>query len=291
MSSRCQLEIPSIPGAETQELTVGREFFLNCEPERFVTLDNQTVQLELEQQAPWQLKLLHAEWKDPQHLSLKLTSYRVGQHQLPDLKLKIGNEVLSLGPQSIHVQSVMKPEEPVQEPFGPIGPFQLSWPPVVWLILGVMLISLLSISFFKIYRYRQRKKVLEELQKYDSALSPLSELHSQYRKWQRKYGLQTEDGQNEIFQNALLEIEHSFRLYLTRTFRIPALEWSQALVADEVKRKIKKIPLHKDTKLILIEIDKAKKARKLKPAELLQLLEQARKNAESIDSALQKESV
>ena len=241
----CKVEIPAIEGLQADTLTVGREFLLSCEGEFPRDMHPEKMQVVLKPEEKYNIHLLNFEFRNPTTADLKVTAYRAGEFQFKDLQVTDGTQTLSLGPVAYKVATVIQPPEmkpgeqqpPKQEPFGPMGPAQLPVPMIYWAILAaaIGLVALLILT--KIFRVIQRKNMLEKLREHDSALTPLGQFHQNLRRLQRKnpvyFGV---PAQNSDLQEAFDELNKGFLLFLTRQYRVPALEWNERLVLKDLKK-------------------------------------------------------
>ncbi|MBV2169462.1 MAG: hypothetical protein KUL82_12220 [Bdellovibrio sp.] len=244
---QCKTEIPAVAGLKDNELTVGREFLLVCDGEFPKNLAQEKLQFILKPEEKYQIHLLGFEFRSPTQADIKITAYKAGQFQYQDLQLSDGTNDLSLGPVQYQVESVLpKPEpgqpETKQEPYGPVGPAQMPVPMLYWALLAGLVGVVILIFISKIYRTVQRRNMLERLKEHDSALTPLAQFHQSFRRLQRSntvfFGTQAEE--DHIFQ--CLEETHSmFKLYLTRRYQVPAVEWGDRLVLKDLKKHHKKM--------------------------------------------------
>lgn len=239
---QCKMEIPAIQGLNDNELTVGREFLLVCEGEFPRTLAQEKLHFVLKPQEKYQIQLLGFEFRTPTQADLKVTAYRAGQSQFQDLQVTDGTEVLSLGPIQYVVQSVLPKPEPgqpqaKQEPFGPIGPASLGVPMLYWAILAGVVGLAALIFVVRVVRVVQRRSMLARLREHDSALSPMSQFHQSFRRLQRVntvfFGGQADP---EHIKQCLDETSTMFRLFLTRKYQVPALEWNDRLILKDIKK-------------------------------------------------------
>lgn len=287
-SVQCQVEIPNVQGLKENELTVGREFLLVCEGEFPKDLVQEKLHFILKPEEKYILKLKSFEFRSPTTADLKVTSYTAGQFQFPQLQLTDDKTTLELGSIGFTVQTVMEKPQPSQtgeapkkpEPYGPIGPATIGIPQNYWIALAVILAVLTSWLGSKIYRVVQRRRLLEDLKKHDSALSPISEFYANLRKLQRYntvfFG---GEGTPEDISTGVIELQRMLRLYLTRQYRMPALEWSPRLVVQDLKKYHPRVHAEEgvETQKLLNEFVKAQQAKnKVKTSDVLNLSKRTR---------------
>lgn len=239
---QCKAEIPAVQGLKDNELTVGREFLLVCDGDFPKDLAQEKLQFVIKPEEKYQIHLLGFEFRSPTQADIKVTAYKAGNFQYQDLQLTDGTQVLSLGPIQYVVESVLpKPEpgqpETKQEPYGPVGPASMSVPMLYWALLAGFIGLVILIFIGKIYRVVQRRNMLERLKEHDSALTPLAQFHQSFRRLQRVntvfFGAKAE--KEHIFQ-CLEETHAMFKLYITRRYQVPAIEWGDRLVLKDIKK-------------------------------------------------------
>lgn len=239
---QCKTEIPPIDGLKENELTVGREFILACEGDFPKDLVQEKLSFSLKPEQKYQIHLLGFEFRSKTKADIKVTSYQAGGVQFQDLQLTDGTQMLSLGPVQYSVQTVIPKPEPgkeqvKQEPYGPIGPASLSVPLLYWAILAGFISFIILLFASKIYRIIQRRNMLGRLKEHDSALSPLAQFHQSLRRLQRTntvfFGGKAEKAH---IQECLHETYQMLKLYLTRRYQVPAIEWSPRLVLKDIKK-------------------------------------------------------
>lgn len=271
---QCKLDIPQVPDLPDNQLTVGREFLFVCEGEFPRDLNQEKLELVKTPEMKYQIQLLGFEFRSPTQADVKVTSYVVGQQKFEQLQLTDGTYSLNLGDQAFGVITVITPEEiqkqkelfgeagatenpatfsgePVQNPAAPqgqgqgaqikpypaMGPVEISLPTVYW-ASGLALLGLILVLIsFKVFRKIQRANLLERLKQYDSAQTPAQEFHSSFRRFQRTnqvfYG---QEVSSEEVQSAVQTAAKAFRIYLTRQFQVPALEWSAKLILQNLRK-------------------------------------------------------
>lgn len=283
--ANCQVSVPPVQGLEENVLTVGREFYLVCKGQ-FAGKDlSGSAQRVLEEgQDTYDLKIFETAFLSPEELQIKATSYRAGTHQIENLKLQWGEQVVELGPIQFEVQTVIEKTDQTVEPYGPIA-LTMSWPLILWIVLGALLIFVLTFFGFRIRRHVQRKALIEELRQHDSALTPLAEVHQKYRRWRREhpffYG---HSASQEELKKFLNEVEHAYRLFLVRVFKIPALKWGVGLILRDLKKYHRGVydEFKIDIRRYFLELSKAQEAATLQSQDMIQLTEGLRILAEKI---------
>lgn len=239
---QCKTEIPSIEGLNENELTVGREFLLVCDGDFPKDIAQDKLHFNLKPEEKYKIHLLGFEFRSPTQADVKVTAYQAGSIQFQELQLTDGSHTLSLGAIHYDVQSVLPKPEPgqgqvKQEPYGPVGPASLSVPLLYWGILAGFFVFLFLVLITKVLRIVQRRNMLERLKEHDSALSPLAQFHQSMRRLQRVNtvffgGAATK----EDIAQCLTETGQMLKLYLTRRYQMPALEWSDRLILKDLKK-------------------------------------------------------
>lgn len=281
----CELKIPTIKGLNEQELTVGRPFTLKCPIELDAKTNIQALKLLQPVEQNYKLHLLKVEKTSNHEVLILMTSYQAGQHNLTHLSMSDGVLEYPLPDQKIDVVSVLDKNQKAQLN-GPMGP-QLILPTMMSLMLSfVIIVYFLLVLVMKWYRYRQRMKLIEKLREHDSALSPIQQYYQLLRKEQRSSRIfYHEELNHEENRRLLLELNHGFRLFLTRHYLLPVVEWKDALFLKELKKLNKKSYEldHKDLKNVLLEFEKAQKdVQMLTKTDFVALIEHSRKLCEKL---------
>lgn len=291
----CHIDIPEVPGLAEKSLSVGREFFLTCQGEWPQDLQKESLTLDLPTKDKYTLKLLHFELRDLKTADLKVVSYLVGKHKLIELKLTDGKQSLALSPVEFEVISVQDPANPKKEPFGPMGPLNLSWPLVYWIILGSVLAIFLSTSFFIFWKRIKRRQWLEEIRQYDNALNPASQFHAELRKLQRKSAFMGANDAIEVEpaekQAIVQTLSHIVRIFWIREFQIKSLDVSDRFILSEFKKYHRSVytEQYENLRKWLREINKARlDESRLKFQDLRQLLIESRALVEALIQEQQK---
>lgn len=267
----CSIDIPSVAKLNDNELSVGRPFHLLCEGVVDPSLNTEKVQLTLDD--PYSLKLLKVEKVTPSQVSLQVTSYRVASHELKNIQLSDGRTQYALNIPRFEVRSVMK--EPVKQPFGPFGPFDLHMGLLFWLLIAsvvfVFTVGLVSV----ILRTREKNARLIKVKEFDYALSPKDQLFRDIRTLKKNYlsvsvGTLKDEAINTTQAYELFE--KSFFVFLTREFLSLPFEWSLNKTFKFIKSSQKfSLEQQREFKIIINEIAKMRTLKKQNEIELYDL--------------------
>jgi len=244
----------------SQPLTVGDIFKIECSTSRFVLNPSQ---LKFETKKPYQLKLLQSEVQPDGRITLKVTSYQVGEITSEGLFLTDGVNKVALTGVQAKVESVIDKQNPPKGPYGPFGGFVLSLPLFyLWTVMIVFLLSLLWMSF-RFYRRWQKRRLIEGLKKHDSRLSPLTQLHVRFRQLERHRITEQQkiDGiTGSTLASQFAEIDEILRVFIIRQFKIPAQDWSDRLIINDFQSRFTFLgkELSTELRVLLREIKKNK---------------------------------
>lgn len=278
----CRLDSQPKDGA----FTVGEVFILACEGEA-VQFDTSGVSFLTYEKNAYLLNILKAIKLESNEAIFEATSYRVGKVDLSEVVAAVGeSQKFRLGGLIIPMKSVMNPAKPQKEAFGPIGPMKLSYPKWLWLSIIGVLVLVIGWSVFSFRRRVQRKKVLEELKKHNTALGAYNQFNKDLRHLNRKYIFSKHKKWNDgDVEKYVMNLDEIFRMYLLREFVIPALDWKTGLVVKHIKREDKKNWIGYGDSLFkfLKELDRAQnEVGKVKMEDCQQLTQMARKVTQHI---------
>lgn len=159
----------------------------------------------------YRLVLLSGENTDQ---GLKVTSYRVGDHQISKIILEFGEKKYNTSPLQFSVRSVLDPKSQPQ-PFPSFPPMMPRFPLSIWIVFFVTLISLIATVTHILLRSRKRRAYLKQLKSSEGYAAPYSHFHQTLRSL-RKVHLQ--NGQPDQF---VLGLEPALRILLEQTFHEP----------------------------------------------------------------------
>lgn len=281
----CRFEKPNSEAAE-KPLTVGDRFAWSCEG-KIPNLDLSKTELRLEEADKYKLKVFKIQKADSGALLLDVTSYVVGEHTIKAAQLVDAENSVLLGDLKFTVASVQNPEEPVKEPFGPLGPVRFFPTLFVSLIAVVVILLLIPVALSGLRR-RRRRKLMEKLDARSFQYAAFPELHRELRSEQRKHLFLTDpisESSDEDRRLAFETLKDSFRTYVSRQFRVPAYTWKASRVVRTVARETSlRENAIKEMAETLREIERAEKdPSKLSSMDLFQLLKMMKGTSEVLE--------
>lgn len=224
--------------APLDNLTVGSLFRMSCEGDIEVAWQQGPLQFTFpDKQGDYSLYFLKSENLAGKSVDLIVTGYRAGEFTPPYVRVVQGENGFETQNLKWAVKSVLKPNEKA-EPYGPYGPWSVGWP--LWFILGVAVILFAVILWIgrTSRRYQQRNKMLLELDRHKTALSPLHQYYRDARNLRRRLH---NVKQTEELVEISRDLNREFRLYVLRQFKIPTLDWSDREIVRDFKKRHRKV--------------------------------------------------
>ena len=286
----CTANVPGVAGVASgpleKPITVGEKFVLVCEGDS-ANLKEDQLRLELPKEQKYALKILGTQSIEANKGIFTVTSYRVGQDPLSGVVLTDGTLRVALNNITFAVQSVIDPQEnPENKPYAPPTPLGLAWPSWLWISIALILAAVALAIVSSLQKAAQRRRLRHELTIHGSALSPYQQLNKEFRSISRTYPLSAKSGWTpEIADKFIVELEKSFRWFLTREFIIPAHEWRVTPIAKAIRKKDRALSrqIDKDLRLALRELVKGRAASaKLTVLDAQQLVDLCRRVADRI---------
>lgn len=291
---QCKVEIPGVLGLKENELTVGRDFLLVCEGEFPRDLKQESLHFIVPKENKYAIKLRGFEFRSSTIADIEVTSYTAGDIKTENLVLSDGTQEVALGPVAFQVQTVLEAPQPQEgqeakppEPYGPIGPMNIGIPHFYWVILLAVIGVAAALIGSKIYRVMQRRRIVERLKEHDSAQTPILEFYASLRRLQRHspvfFG--GEAPQKDV-HDCVVELQRMMLLYVTRKYKIPALEWSPRLVAKDFRKYHGRFyaEFGDELRKLMKEFHKAKQAEAhIKTTDALNLSKRANKLVEGME--------
>jgi len=225
-SVQCQQTVPEVPGLKDQEITVGRHVVFECSGQWDKSFDFKKAEVKMPEENKYTLKVLKAEARSVSDFEVDVAFYMAGPYKFPDFVLTDGTSEIHLGEKNINVVSVIEQKEPQKppQPFGAILPIQLKWPAYYMMIAVGIILAVVAIVLWVIrLRYRY-SKLISKLKNYDSPISADRQFYKAIR-------------QAEINNYPAKDVEHAFRLYVTRMYQIPAFDISDRGLISFFKRR------------------------------------------------------
>lgn len=283
----CQVEIKDTIGplgkVSEKELTVGRPFVLHCEGE-WPELNAEKLELRLDAADQRKLKILKFQKNSSSDAMLLVTSYQPGEHQLKAVQLVDADHSVVLGDLQFTVKSVINPQEPPKEPYGPMGPVEFGIPLWFWLSIGFFAAVVGALVWWKIARRARRKKWMLEMKLHERALSPMADLGKTLRLILKDLS----KGKAHV-----QELRQAYFYYLARVFQIPTLKMKNGQILNDIKAAQRS--LYDDQGAVIMkamtELDRAlATAGDVSEKDLEQLVHLVRRSAEAIDRVQRKEA-
>lgn len=226
-------------------LTVGAPFKLNCHGDIAVQwIKDFPIALNFpNKEDQYTLNILNAESLAEHDAVFLVTAYKAGDHKPEYIRVVqsqgpgAGQMGFEISKPTWNVKSVLK-EGQKAEPVPPFGPWSLSMP--LWVIgPAIFLLALmLYLIVRKIRKVSQRNKMIGELERHKTALSPLHQYYRDARNLRRRLH---NVKQVEELADLSRELNREFRMYVLRQFLIPTLDWTDGQIVRDLKRRHKKV--------------------------------------------------
>jgi len=280
----CVFQEATHPGAAKLEAwTLGDRYLLSCNGPLIEDLEKEKLHFQFpKKEQEYTLHLLQVMTLHPQQAQFVVTGYKPGDFNLEGLKITDGKNGFTIHPPLQWKVISLLEGQPQPQPVPPFGPFQLSFPwwyYGIWVLLGVLVIG----YFGRLGRkYYVRKKLTESLAAHATALSPFNQLNKDIRRLLRSTNL----GEQEQLFGFVKQIEEMFRLFLVRQLLVPALEWSDRDILQDIRQRHHIVHRESSIKIrgLFREFKKAQVAKdKLLQVDAEQLLEMIRQVAHSVE--------
>jgi hypothetical protein len=228
----------------TNHLTVGAPFDVYCSatsPDLWAGITPDNAVLKTADADKYKIVLLKLDFANKDQIHLVVTSYKPGSHNLNGVQLlshdAAGDHAVTLSPIPFSVASVIDPKNPPKEPYGALGPMRLSLPFWYWLVVAGVLAVFALIVAARLWQRSKKRKLLAKMRIFETAQTPFFQFHQQVRKALRDIGFVQGDADNgEIFSSAVKNLNEAYRVYLGRTFLVPALDWNEKQILSDLKK-------------------------------------------------------
>ena len=253
------------PSPALDNLYVGDLFLLKCEGEFVEGLQSPVQVAAIDKADDHSLVLIEERTVENSQIWAVATSYKPGEHDFGRFQLKAGDVVIPLGGGTWKLKSALaeRPPEVANNPQAQQmilkGPFELPMP--LWYLgLWLALFFVVCAMVYKLVIKRiQRKKVLEEIARKTTALTPYNQFNKEVRQHMRRFSVNEKSDNNLTYMN---ELDQSFKLYLTRELLVPATEWTTGSIMGELKSRHKKVykRVGPQVRRTLVEFERAQRA-------------------------------
>lgn len=221
--------------ASLDALTVGAKFKLGCRGDIPVTWGEGPLTAQFpKKEAEYTLHVLASEKLGAQEAVLIVTGYKAGKHEPEYVRFlqKDGVGFETLKP-NWTIQTVLPQDRPA-EPAPPFGPWA---PGLPYWVLGTVFFTFALLVFLLVRHLRkraQRKRILAELERHRTVLTPANQFYKDARVLRRR--MNDAKSQDEVKQLAS-DLNREFRLYVLRLFQVPSLEWSDRAIVEDVRKR------------------------------------------------------
>lgn len=214
---KCTTNIPDVPDLKSQELTVGRHFFLTCEGSWDKSFDFTKAQFVSDDQTKYIFKLFKAEARSTESFEVDMTLYAAGRVQFPDMIITDGTLQISMGQQNFEVISVLPKPDPAkqqslekQEPPKPFGYAisSLHWPMAYTLIFAALVLAVIIQAIMLAARSQRWKALTEVVLAFDSVQAADNQFYKTIREIEKK-------------NYPIAEVEKAAKVYILRRFSVP----------------------------------------------------------------------
>ena len=287
----CNFNEAKEPGAAALDsLTVGTKFILSCRGDLSVYWTTEPPKIKFKEGdagKPFENSLVILEVLKQEALAADflVTAYKPGDHKPEFLRVVQGDQGFEVLKPAWSVKSVIQPNpEKPPEPYPSFGPWGLSLP------LWVTLLLVAVIGLFSAYVYRrvrkanQRRRMLEDLKLHQTVLQPIHQFYKDARKLRTKMH-QVKPGDD--LKPLALELEREFKLYILRQYQIPALEWSDREILRDLSYRHRQVykKAGELLKKTLRELGRLHVQKNLGMQDLEQMHRMSLDTAESLDAA------
>lgn len=269
-----------------ESLTVGAKFHMSCKGDIPVEWAEGPLQVQFaKKEETYILAVLKAEQLESTRAELMVTSYKPGEHKPEYVRIVQGTQGFEVSKPTWTIQSVLKKEEQPQA-FPPFGPWSLGFP--LWIIIAVAtVLGLLAFFIFrKSRRHIQRRRMLEELARHTTALTPINQFYRDARQLRRR--LNTVKTAEEL-KPVAEDLNREFRLYVLRRFQIPTLDWSDRAIVEDLRKRHRKVyeQAGDSLKKTLRELSRLGSQPQVKPHDVEQLHQMSVQTAEKVEEAVE----
>ncbi|MBK7890740.1 MAG: hypothetical protein IPJ84_07805 [Bdellovibrionales bacterium] len=198
-------ELGAIPA---EGLTVGTEFELNCQSSEPLTLNAQSLRLELPKAEKFSLRILETKSLGEHEARFIAASYKAGQVAIDGATLTDGAVSIPIEKLTFEVQSVLDPNEQPPQAV-PAFSAEVMWWPVWFFVLVASVVLVVGLLVALLYRRTKRKKSFQLwLESVTTPMSPFDQMNKALR-----YAGRERDPEKQ-----LIAIDGAVREYLCKLY-------------------------------------------------------------------------
>lgn len=276
---QCAVSIPNVSGLTDNQITVGRNFELNCQGLVPNEIDLDKNQLQFDPSLKYALQLRKIE-KVTDGLKLQVVSYVPGQYK-SDYILYKSDHVLSDKAQYITLKNIeFQVDSVIESKEGaPPKPYsyqllELNWPLSYTIFIITVFLFVVALIFRSVYKTVRLKTLMDELKNYEVNLSPESQYYKSIRALDKK-------------NNPPHELLNTLKTYLTRKLHIPFFGLSNRQALRLFKKKYPLLRKERETiSLILKDYEVSEKL----PVTNKQLIEKTHSLVDQLETVVEKSS-
>jgi hypothetical protein len=222
-------------GHPLNNLTVGSKFKMNCHGDIPVewNRDNVGVAFKDKKSEEYTLFVLNANKLAPNDAELTVTGYKAGQFKPEFVRIIQGDHGFEVMKPEWEIRTVLKQNEQ-PKPYAPYGPWGVGLPLWFMIFIGV-LVGLVTFFVIRFVRRRmQRQKMLRDLALHATAISAVNQFYKDSRQIKRKLDQAQADAD---VKDMAVQLDKEFRLFVLRQFQVPALDWSDRAIVDDIRKR------------------------------------------------------
>jgi hypothetical protein len=265
-------------------LTVGSKFSMSCKGDIAVAWGEGPLNVQFpKKEDSYTLQILKSEKLDPNEAVLVVTGYKAGKHNPDYVRVTQGALGFEVAKPAWEIKTVLKQGEQPQ-PYPPYGPWSLGFP--MWIVIAVLIaLALIGLMIFRaVRRHTQRNRMLAELARHKTALSPIHQFYRDARQLRRRLNVAQDKAEYKAVAD---DLNRDFRLYVLREFQIPTLDWSDRAIAEDLRKRHRRVyqTAGDSLKRALRELARMKAQAEVKPTDVEQLHRMSMDAAERIEQA------
>lgn len=269
---------------EMNALTVGAKFSMACKGDIAVDWTEAPVSLRFpKKEDSYTLQILKTDKLGANEALFVVTGYKGGAHNPEYIRIVQGERGFEVAKPAWEIKSVLKKDQPPQ-PYPPYGPWGVAFPLWILVAIGLTALFIAILIYRTVRRYNQRSRMLLELGRHKTALSPIHQFYRDARGLRRRLNVARENDERKSLAD---ELNRDFRLYVLREFLIPTLDWSDRAIAEDLRKRHRRVydQAGDHLKRALRELSRMKAQDEVKQTDVEQLHRMSMDAAERIEQA------